>query len=994
MRTKHREHRESSHHAQSKKKPERKKLGLFYKISFSILLLALLTLTYFVVLVSSKPKEIPFVTKKIETVLREKFGNDAGLGKSYVSFTRYGALKVTVVNLKIFYASSGGGEKQAFVIPKLESEFSLFNFLLLKFQPSKIKIINPKIVIDDLQKLQQGSADQSGHSSLIIELLSSIRKGESPIKNLEIENAKLLIIGKEFDTEILIKESKIQTAVRGKALQISSVNKINFDVERDDVDLNSSCLLSSLDGLKCDLSLVNFIPNSIADLHPKLSPLNQINATFNATTSFAIKDGEMGKVFFKAEAKKGDFEFPDFFAQKMDFRNFSAAGSYDNKAKILSLSDIKTDFEGEELAVENKSENKSLAPHLAMSLGISTLEKNQGEKLDFYIKISDVLNDDLGKFWPVALNEGGVRDWVLSHLKGGVVKNAYAKFSILNDGSKNHLSSLDSEVNFFDSNLGYSVDFPAITKISGLAKFTANDMKISIASGDVLSSKISDGLVAIDDFHAPKVILKISGKSQGHASDLLKHANYKSEFAKEVEKYLNGNSQNDFDVRISLSDEINLKNTYIAVNSAVSGLNNDYVKGGVIINAKKDFNSTDFITNVDFTAAELVAKSFDVEKKSNVESELDVTVSLLDPQKIHLKNILLKKTELVEKKGLKKAAEPNAVIGKISGDAEFNIANSLLSSVNLKNENFGKNNYFFSYKTNREKSIQKISIKGQRLNLASFIEGTFFKNSSSKQNFLNSQIQVAVNDLGFLRNKSIKNFSLSLSCRDRLCYKGLLKGNYGKKQSINLRVEQRPKKDFISIDGRITDIGYMAEALGISNVISAGDAEVKLRSKMVEKKLVLEGDVEIDDDVTIYESAAVKRFSKNNLFSQIKDKIFSSDKTTFNSVKLKFDVQGNILNVKSLIANNYKIGITAKGFFNLKEGTHEISGMIIPGFLINNLFGIGNLPIFGKLLTGEKGGGLFGIRYTYIKKKGDKEAVFETNKVAAFVPSTLQHLFD
>jgi hypothetical protein len=71
--------------------------------------------------------------------------------------------------------------------------------------------------------------------------------------------------------------------------------------------------------------------------------------------------------------------------------------------------------------------------------------------------------------------------------------------------------------------------------------------------------------------------------------------------------------------------------------------------------------------------------------------------------------------------------------------------------------------------------------------------------------------------------------------------------------------------------------------------------------------------------------------------------------------------------------------------------------MIVPGFIINNLFGIGKIPVLGSvvgILTGGEGGGLFGIRYEYTKNKGDKEAKFETSKVSSFVPTTIKSLFD
>jgi len=1009
---KNRKHHKDSDHHPSHHRKTKKKIGLFYKVTLSFALIVLTVLSYFVILVSTKPKSIPYVTTKIESSLKERFGNDVELRDSRIRFTRYGTLKVEISDLKILYAPSKSEEEKTFIIPKLESEFSLLNILFLRFQPNKVKIINPEIALDDLQKLQQepseNIADQKDHLSMIVDILSSIRKGKIPIKNFEIENAKLLIKdasdGNKISKEIFIKKSKINISIKSEVLYISSVNTMNFDSKKSDVDLNSNCQLSKHNGLKCNLVLENFVADSIAGLHPSLNQLNQIKAELNATASFVIKDGEFSNLLFEASAKRGSFEFPDFFAQKMDFNDLRAKGEYDNKLGILDLSEIKVDF----LTGLPLQQNSDPDAHMVMSLLISDFKNPLNKKLDFYIKLQNVRNDEVEKFWPVSLQEHGIRNWVIEHVKGGMIRNAYAKFSLKQDEFGNHLSGMNSEIIFSGFNLEYSKDFPAINNVSGIASFTKDAMKISILSGDVLNSKISDGLVVIDDFHSPITTLKISGKSQGHAADGLKHVDHKSQFAVDIEKYLNGDSQSDFDIRIPLNHraDLNLKDIYIAVNSTISNLDTDYVKGGTIIHLKKDFRSNNFITNIDFTAADLVTKVFDVEKKMNVESGLDLIISVKDPKKIALKNISLWKKEeekIVEKTSAKKKnltqeiSQPKIITSKITGDIEFETAPFMFVSANVKNNNFGKNNYEISYKADSKTSTQKLFIKGQQFNFASLIEQKFFRNQNDN-NFANSYVQISLNNLALLRNKSLRNLYASLNCGDNLCYSGLIKANYGKKQFLNFRVAKKPKENFSSIDGRITDVGYLAEAFGVSNVISAGDATVKAKGKAINQKKVLEGEIVIDNNITIYESPTVKRLAKNDLFSQVKDKIFSSEKTTFDSVKLEFAIQDKALNIKSLIANNYKIGITAKGAINLANDTYEIKGMIIPGFIINNLFGIGKIPLIGGVisgvLTGGEGGGLFGISYTYVKKKGDTEGVFETNKVAAFVPSTIQNLFD
>lgn len=976
----------------------KRKIGLFYKINFFLFLIVSIVLAYFVILVSTEPKSVPFVTKKIESILQEKLGQDVSLSNSYISFTRYGTLKVAISSLKILYSLPDSSDKQAIIIPKLETEFSLLGLITMNFQPSKIKIIDANFVMDDLQKLQQAdSRQEKGNMSPIIKFLAMIKSGEIPIENFEVENTKLIFRGAKIKTEILLKKSQIRASTTKKTLFISSINKVSFDATKSDVDLKVNCQLFEKGGLKCDLVLENFLPNCVASLHKSLSHLNQIHAAINATASLSIKDGELHNILFKATSKKGDFDFPQFFSQKMDFANFSVTGEYDDRIGVLNLSEIKTDFTDPSTIQAAK-----IAPsHLDMSLLISDLKNRASKKLDFFIKLQDVQNDKMEKFWPSALNQKDIRQWVITHIRGGMVRNAYAKFSLTETPNVTNLESMDAQVVFSDFNLEYDKNFPPISHVSGIANFGINGMKIAIASGDVLNSKISDGLVEIDNFMAPITLLKISGKSKGSAADGLKHVDYKSTFATEIEKYLNGDSQNDFDIRIPLQEKINLKDTYVAVNSTIKSLNNPYLRGGVVINAKKDFKSSDFIAKANLSAAELTSPSFDVIKAANIESNLSLVVDVKNPKLVAIKNIILQKKENILEKTSKKSAQLRKSNSKITGEIAFETSPFLLTAADLKNDNFGRNNFSISYKIDKKTSTQKLFLRGKQFNLAALLaeKQKFSQAGAENKKFNNLQIQIATDNLALLHNKMIKNFYLSLNMEKGIFMRGLAKGDYAKSQLLSLKAEKKSQDDpDLQIEGDIFDVGYFAEAFGISDTISGGDAKIKAHGHVTDNKQVLIGEITISDNITIYENQAVKKLASNTLFSTIKDRIFSNDKTIFDSVKVDFSYVDGILNIKSLIANNYKIGITAKGKIDLKNNIYDIRGMIVPGFIINNLFGIGKIPIIGNvisgLLTGGEGGGLFGIRYEYIRKKGDAEATFETNKISSFVPTSIKSLFD
>ena len=70
----------------------------------------------------------------------------------------------------------------------------------------------------------------------------------------------------------------------------------------------------------------------------------------------------------------------------------------------------------------------------------------------------------------------------------------------------------------------------------------------------------------------------------------------------------------------------------------------------------------------------------------------------------------------------------------------------------------------------------------------------------------------------------------------------------------------------------------------------------------------------------------------------------------------------------------------------------------MPGYLINRLFGIGDLPIIkyiSPILVGEEGGGIFAGRYKLTKNPNiDNKLRFKLNKSSIFAPGVIRNLFD
>jgi hypothetical protein len=215
---------------------------------------------------------------------------------------------------------------------------------------------------------------------------------------------------------------------------------------------------------------------------------------------------------------------------------------------------------------------------------------------------------------------------------------------------------------------------------------------------------------------------------------------------------------------------------------------------------------------------------------------------------------------------------------------------------------------------------------------------------------------------------------------------------------LNLQINKKIENNFSEITGNIGDISLLAYGLNLSDKLAAGNTKINIKNKVVNNKTTLEGELHITDKLAIQEGNELKKLYNNQLVSKIKDKISANSKIVFDQVKLEFLLQDKGLKIKSFIANNLLIGVTAKGSVNFKENSINIKGLLIPGYFINNLFGIGKIPIIGSvvngLLTGGEGGGLFGIKYEYIKEPGQAEPIFKTYKLSAFVPVSIRSLFE
>jgi hypothetical protein len=116
---------------------------------------------------------------------------------------------------------------------------------------------------------------------------------------------------------------------------------------------------------------------------------------------------------------------------------------------------------------------------------------------------------------------------------------------------------------------------------------------------------------------------------------------------------------------------------------------------------------------------------------------------------------------------------------------------------------------------------------------------------------------------------------------------------------------------------------------------------------------------------------------------------FSGPDLRFTRLVAPFRYSGEVIDLAEARAFSASLGMTAKGRIDLTRRLFDVQGTVVPAYFINSL--LGRVPLLGKLVSPETGGGLFAMSYG-VKGGFDDPAVW-VNPLSAVAPGFLRGLF-
>jgi len=109
----------------------------------------------------------------------------------------------------------------------------------------------------------------------------------------------------------------------------------------------------------------------------------------------------------------------------------------------------------------------------------------------------------------------------------------------------------------------------------------------------------------------------------------------------------------------------------------------------------------------------------------------------------------------------------------------------------------------------------------------------------------------------------------------------------------------------------------------------------------------------------------------------------------FDALETQVIKSGDRIELKDGHTSNNSIGLTTAGVIDLASDQAHLRGIVVPGFVLNNL--LSNVPLLGPLLTGGRNGGVFAIAYRLDGPLGDLKS--DVNILSAVTPGALRELF-
>jgi len=202
---------------------------------------------------------------------------------------------------------------------------------------------------------------------------------------------------------------------------------------------------------------------------------------------------------------------------------------------------------------------------------------------------------------------------------------------------------------------------------------------------------------------------------------------------------------------------------------------------------------------------------------------------------------------------------------------------------------------------------------------------------------------------------------------------------------FDIRVTPRGGGRDVTIEA--ADAGALLAAFGISGAIERGRLALSARWQGEGAGQPVSGTATLDD-FAVRDAPAIGRFLQGITVIGLID-LARSQHLSFTRAIVPFTLSPGTLALGEARAYSTSLGVTMTGRVDRRRETLDLSGTVVPAYLLNTL--PGRLPLIGRLFSLEQGGGVMAVAWRARGPRAEPEVT--VNPLSALTPGVLRGLF-
>ncbi len=321
----------------------------------------------------------------------------------------------------------------------------------------------------------------------------------------------------------------------------------------------------------------------------------------------------------------------------------------------------------------------------------------------------------------------------------------------------------------------------------------------------------------------------------------------------------------------------------------------------------------------------------------------------------------------------------------IKGDIYLNAAGGLksadLSQVWLNDDNN------FTMKMTPDDNGQSIDINGSTFDARPFVASIFSKSAGPPAEEGTPQtlrITAQVDRVIAQRGEVLTGVTANLTVRGNTLAAAEIEGKF--LSGLPLAVHVRPTDNGRLLEINSADGGAALRASNLYSKVAGGELEFSASIANGSNSTIQTGQLILRNFAVRNEQALANIDSRG----KAKKSGPRREGLNFTRLKLPFTTDAKFIRIGNTLLKGNDLGASAEGLIRKADGAIDITGTIIPAYGLNSA--VSNIPLFGDILTGGKGQGIFGLTFamggTFAAPK------FQVNPVSAIAPGILRKFFE